>query len=51
MTAHPCIETLRFSLCVVLVGQSPLKVKVELRMDVAWLVTVTAANIRPQLRQ
>lgn len=35
----------------VLVCQSPLKVKVELRVHVAWFAPASAANIRAALRQ
>lgn len=45
-TAHPHEGTTSRCLCVCAVCQSLVKVEVELIMDVAWLATVAAANIR-----
>lgn len=45
-TAHPHEGTTSRCLCVCAVCQSLVKVEMELIMDVAWLATVAAANIR-----
>lgn len=50
--AHLNLDTTDFSsLCACVVSQSLVKVKAELSVDVAWLTSIAAANIRPGQRQ